>query len=171
MKTTDENIAGLWAAVEAIARTIGPNCYNTMRNAVDAVPPPNPCDGCEGNCEACPFDARPPATGDGAKHILGYPVVALERSVHELFRVNCVHYAGNYEVTPGQAQRIAKVLTESLQAKVAQLEAMRPHWAQGHTNDGVAAQTSYVALNQLWSLLGAKNQTEAVLLLKALVDK
>lgn len=42
------------------------------------------------------------------------------------------------------------------------LEAARPHWAQGYTSDGQAAQASSGALSALWKLLGAKHQTEAV---------
>lgn len=30
--------------------------------------------------------------------------------IHELFKSNCVHYSGNYEVTPGQAQRIVDLI-------------------------------------------------------------
>lgn len=49
------------------------------------------------------------------------------------------------------------------------LESARPHWAQGYTLDGVAAQTTAAALSGLWKLLGARNQTEAVLKLRELV--
>lgn len=45
---------------------------------------------------------------------------------------------------------------------VAALEELRPHWAQGHTSDSVAAQVTTVALGQLWRILGVTNQTEAV---------
>lgn len=42
------------------------------------------------------------------------------------------------------------------------LEALRPVWAQGWTEDSQAAQASANALSELWLLLQAKNQTEAV---------
>jgi len=48
------------------------------------------------------------------------------------------------------------------------LEAMRPHWAMGYSSDGIAAQVSAAALNQLWSLLGVNNQTAAVTKLREL---
>lgn len=37
--------------------------------------------------------------------------------VFDLFKNNCVHYAGNYEVTPGQALRIAGILTSKADAQ------------------------------------------------------
>ena len=42
------------------------------------------------------------------------------------------------------------------------LEALRPVWAQGWTNDSVAAQASGAALAQLWNMLGVQNQTQAM---------
>lgn len=63
-------------------------------------------------------------------------------------------------------------LTEiaSLRKQVSMLEALRPHWAQGYTSDGVAAQCATDALNSLWSLLGARNQTQAVQRLRELTE-
>ena len=46
--------------------------------------------------------------------------------------------------------------------KIEGLEALRPVWAHGWTDDSVAAQTSSNALSQLWEMLGAKDQTQAV---------
>lgn len=42
------------------------------------------------------------------------------------------------------------------------LESLRPVWAQGWTDDGVAAQASSAALSSIWSLLGVDNQTAAM---------
>lgn len=49
-----------------------------------------------------------------------------------------------------------------LERSVKTLESLRPHWAQGYTSDSMAAQASTAALSQLWEMLGATNQTEAV---------
>ena len=38
-------------------------------------------------------------------------------------------------------------------------ELMRPHWAQGYSNDSIAAQASTSALADVWDILGVKNQT------------
>lgn len=46
-------------------------------------------------------------------------------------------------------------------------EKMRPMWAQGYTNDSMAAQASSSALTSIWELLGANNQTEAMEKLEA----
>jgi len=51
---------------------------------------------------------------------------------------------------------------ERLRESVSALESKRPHWAQGYSSDSVAAQVSHDALTQLWQLLGADNQTEAL---------
>lgn len=65
--------------------------------------------------------------------------------------------------------RIAKDM--ELHAKVEALEALRPHWAQGHSSDSAAAQAATVALAGLWQLLCTDNQTEAVERLKGLIDR
>ncbi len=54
-----------------------------------------------------------------------------------------------------------------LERKVDALESLRPVWAQGFTSDSRAAQTWASAAKQLWDLLGVRNQTEAVLKLRA----
>jgi uncharacterized coiled-coil protein SlyX len=46
--------------------------------------------------------------------------------------------------------------------RLADLERLRPHWAQGWTGDSVAAQVQTSALTQLWKLLGVDTQSEAV---------
>lgn len=53
-------------------------------------------------------------------------------------------------------------MTEKHAGEIAALEALRPHWAQGHSSDSVAAQASTAALSQIWEALGATNQTEAM---------
>ena len=51
---------------------------------------------------------------------------------------------------------------ESLKSINAYLESNRPHWAQGYSSDGVAAQCSHDALSAIWKGLGVTNQTEAM---------
>jgi hypothetical protein len=53
-----------------------------------------------------------------------------------------------------------------LNGKIEVLEQFRPLWAQGYTNDSVAAQTLGSALTRLWKMLGVSNQTDAVQALK-----
>jgi hypothetical protein len=55
-----------------------------------------------------------------------------------------------------------------LRWRIESLESLRPVWAMGHTSDSIAAQSSANALAQLWKLLGATNQTEAVARVKGL---
>lgn len=72
-------------------------------------------------------------------------------------------------LTPLEAELISA--SEYDAARLATLEAMRPHWAQGYTSDSTAAQASTAALSQLWGLLGVTSQTEAVAALKTLLEK
>ena len=58
---------------------------------------------------------------------------------------------------------------EELEGKLARamltieaLQGLRPVWAQGWTDDSMAAQASGNALAQLWEMLGVKDQTQAV---------
>lgn len=60
-------------------------------------------------------------------------------------------------------------MNQTLVDKVAVLEALRPHWAQGYTDDGIAAQTMSAALSDIWQLLGVDNQTAAMVKLRLLV--
>ncbi len=55
-----------------------------------------------------------------------------------------------------------------LYRELASAETLRPQWAQGFTSDSVAAQVQSVALAQLWTILGAEDQTSAVKALRAL---
>lgn len=41
-------------------------------------------------------------------------------------------------------------------------------WAEGWTNDSMAAQVSGSVLAQIWEIFGAKNQTEAFIKIKEL---
>lgn len=59
-------------------------------------------------------------------------------------------------------------LAERLVKHNAALESLRPHWAQGYTDDGVAAQAATAALSELWQELGVSNQTDAVAALRKL---
>lgn len=51
---------------------------------------------------------------------------------------------------------------------VLDLERMRPLWAQGWTDDSVAAQVSSAALATIWKQLGVSNQTDAMARLNTL---
>lgn len=48
------------------------------------------------------------------------------------------------------------------EGRLATLEALRPQWAKGFTNDSVAAQINALALSQIWNELDVNNQTEAM---------
>ena len=81
------------------------------------------------------------------------------------------------KVTVGDA-RDAALRIEELGGKIAgverakdALEGLRPVWAQGWTDDSMAAQASGNALAQLWEMLGVQNQTQAVATLKALTEQ
>lgn len=54
--------------------------------------------------------------------------------------------------------------------RIAYLESMRPVWTRGYSSDSVAAQVLTVALMELWSMLGANDQTEAVDKLKLVLN-
>lgn len=60
---------------------------------------------------------------------------------------------------------------DRLKAKIDMLEKLRPHWAEGHTKDSVAAQSARVALIQLWDMLGVSGQTAAIYTLGQLINK
>lgn len=77
----------------------------------------------------------------------------------------------------GRTQRVAMIqcavagALEEQEARIAELEALRPHWAQGHSDDSIAAQASTAALSELWQILGVDNQTSAVSKLRELKEK
>lgn len=75
----------------------------------------------------------------------------------------------NARYRPDEAERV-EALEKALEAfkRIEGYETLRPVWAQGWTDDSSAAQASSAALGQLWKLLGATNQTDAVIKLKAL---
>lgn len=50
--------------------------------------------------------------------------------------------------------------------KIEYLEKQRPHWAKGYTSDSIAAQTTTIALQEIWDLLSVDNQTDAIQQLK-----
>jgi len=64
-------------------------------------------------------------------------------------------------VQEGKRDRLAELLDEAAR-HIETLEALRPHWAQGFSDDGIAAQVQTAALSQLWKMLGVDNQTAAV---------
>lgn len=49
------------------------------------------------------------------------------------------------------------------------LEQLRPVWAQGYTDDSMAAQSLGNAVSELWELLHAKDQTQAMENLRSLI--
>ncbi|CTQ45727.1 hypothetical protein [Roseibium aggregatum] len=51
---------------------------------------------------------------------------------------------------------------QNAEREISSLEQLRPHWAQGYTSDGVAAQAKTTALSQIWVALGVDNQTAAM---------
>lgn len=59
---------------------------------------------------------------------------------------------------------------KELRERIARLEKLRPHWAQGFTDDSVAVQCATDALQALWDLLGVDNQTDAVKTLTELIQ-
>lgn len=73
------------------------------------------------------------------------------------------------EELSGEPQLVDR-LREAL-AKIEALESMRPHWAQGYSSDGIAAQVTAGALSQIWKLLGVDNQTAAMQKLRELVEE
>jgi hypothetical protein len=54
-------------------------------------------------------------------------------------------------------------------SKLYNLEALRPHWAKGHSTDSVAAQVATSALSQVWTFLGVSDQTQCVQKLRAVL--
>ena len=72
-------------------------------------------------------------------------------------------------VQQGKPDILANLLDEAA-AHIETLEALRPHWAQGYSDDSVAAQATTAALSQLWKLLGVDNQTAAVQRLTDIVE-
>lgn len=56
-----------------------------------------------------------------------------------------------------------------LRGDIATLEKLRPHWAQGYSDDSMAAQAATGALSEIYDLLGVKDQTAAVAALKTLL--
>ena len=59
----------------------------------------------------------------------------------------------------------------NLEKNIEHLEELRPEWAQGYTSDSMAAQYSTDAKKQLWKLLGAEDQTQAVQAIRDLKRK
>lgn len=51
------------------------------------------------------------------------------------------------------------------------IEKIRPLWAQGHSSDSTAAQSTAVALSEIWHKLGVSNQTEAMSALSMLLKE
>ncbi|MGH8010350.1 MAG: hypothetical protein ACREQ3_25430 [Candidatus Binatia bacterium] len=70
-------------------------------------------------------------------------------------------------------QKLGKALADNaaLTARIDVLESLRPHWAKGYSSDSIAAQAATTALTELWKILGASNQTEAVSKVVALEAK
>lgn len=58
---------------------------------------------------------------------------------------------------------------QDLKQRYQALEKLRPVWAQGHTSDSMAAQSATNAMTQLWKILGAAHQTQAVQIARGLI--
>lgn len=72
------------------------------------------------------------------------------------------------ELLAATRELVGEARQRAEQAEAA-LESFRPHWAQGYTDDSMAAQAATTALSQLWELLYAKDQTQAVTNLRRLI--
>lgn len=73
-------------------------------------------------------------------------------------------------VTPAEELiAAAEAIIADLRAEIATLESLRPHWAQGYTSDGVAAQVATAALSDMWDALGVNNQTAAMARLREML--
>lgn len=57
-----------------------------------------------------------------------------------------------------------------LEDTIRALESLRPVWAMGFTDDGVAAQTTAAALASIWDVLKVDNQTQAMEKVKGLMQ-
>jgi cell division protein FtsB len=55
-----------------------------------------------------------------------------------------------------------KELLAEKDKKIDALEQLRPVWAQGFSDESIAAQVSWAALSSIWKILGVNSQTEAV---------
>lgn len=58
-----------------------------------------------------------------------------------------------------------------LRLSVKTLEDLRPHWAKGYSSDSMAAQASTAALSDIWTAIGASNQTECMDKIASLLEK
>jgi hypothetical protein len=92
------------------------------------------------------------------------PAQAVDAVVTALERADEVVHAIPIPAPGEQHPEIAR-----LAAHVQHLEKLRPHWAQGYTSDGQAAQAATGALQTLWDMLGATDQTQAVQKLRDLI--
>ena len=72
------------------------------------------------------------------------------------------------ELMQASNARVEAAERKALRAE-ATLEALRPVWAQGWTEDGIAAQASASALGEMWRLLDVSNQTDAMARLRGLL--
>jgi hypothetical protein len=72
---------------------------------------------------------------------------------------------------PEAADEIERLRAErdAAVSKLYNLEALRPHWAKGHSTDSVAAQVATSALSQVWTFLGVSDQTQCVQKLRAVL--
>lgn len=77
--------------------------------------------------------------------------------------------AGDTDCTEKALRKALIACSSETQSEVARLReqlaaevARRPRWAQGFSDDSIAAQCSTNALHEIWEALGVKNQTEAM---------
>lgn len=67
-------------------------------------------------------------------------------------------------------ERLVCELRSELKQTNQYVEEMRPHWAQGYSDDSMAAQASTSALAEVWSALGVNNQTDCMQKLRLIVS-
>lgn len=89
--------------------------------------PPTPVDTHPVTGNPMKFDTYPPygvtKQTSGLRNPKDRDFHAESPEVQAIFRKNCVHYAGNYEVTPGQAVQIARAI---IAERIARQKAMAP---------------------------------------------
>jgi hypothetical protein len=94
-------------------------------------------------------------------------------NIPQMFTVDMHEYHGIRDAAFVAALRNAwpelRVALLAQRASINALEQLRPVWAYGHTQEGVNRQVEAAALSQIWAALGASNQTDAMLTLRALL--
>ena len=95
----------------------------------------------------------------------------LHRATKQLADVVRQFYDLNQELGD-RTTEIAELQAEVERLKRAQQAetALRPRWAQGFSSDSEAAQSSQIALHQIYEKLGVDDQTQAMMKLRSTYD-